>query len=153
MYLFIFHKIVLKNHVCFLIFFFFFNLWIFSQILKLKNYFNYLFSNRLSFVLMLNIGWKQRRRVQRRKIKNNDLHSWQGVKLIIWKMDIDGESMVKKLWKTALFLGNMSTLFSISILYLVCVFISNGKLYYFYYNSISLKIQIFQNIFKLEQSM
>lgn len=50
------------------------------------------------------IGWSQKRRTKRGK-GNQDLRSWQRVRLITWMMVTDGESTARKLWKTALFQG------------------------------------------------
>lgn len=49
-------------------------------------------------------GWSQKRRTKRGK-GNQDLRSWQRVRLITWMMVTDGESTARKLWKTALFQG------------------------------------------------
>lgn len=57
------------------------------------------------YVLLINIGWKRRRRIRRGR-ESRDLLSWRRARLITWKMDTDGESMVRKLLKTALFPGN-----------------------------------------------
>ena len=65
-------------------------------------------SNKIWLFSGMGLGWRLRRQIRRDR-ENRDSRSWRKARWIIWKMGTDGESTVKKLWKTAPFPGNTLT--------------------------------------------